>query len=166
MGLTDLITNTYKYFTSHHVFTLALIILIIFIIIHIIYFNVSPESFGIDPEKDFSEKSVDAIYFTFTTFSTVGYGDILPLTSAAKMLVGLEHLLVLYLTFGVVGQAVEKTLTASTGECRSFDGICSNIIQNQRQEKTVNAAKNKFLDSVRSPKRKVAIDEGSDSFQY
>ena len=53
-------------------------------------FRLQPESFrfpegAIDPSRQI-EKMSDIIYYTFVTYTTTGYGDILPATSGVKAL--------------------------------------------------------------------------------
>lgn len=54
----------------------------------IIYSRMHPTDFG------FKDK-IDPYYFSFTTMSTVGYGDFFPKTKRAKMLVMSQQLLIL-----------------------------------------------------------------------
>jgi hypothetical protein len=43
---------------------------------------------------------VESLYFSITTLSTVGYGDILPKSQFGKIIVTLEHLFILSILFG------------------------------------------------------------------
>jgi hypothetical protein len=45
---------------------------------------------------------VDGIYFTTTTLSSVGYGDILPTTTIGKMVISAQQLIVLFLSWGML----------------------------------------------------------------
>ena len=47
---------------------------------------------GLDETSTF----IDALYFSFTTYSTVGYGDISPKSKFAKILVMLQQTIVLF----------------------------------------------------------------------
>lgn len=53
----------------------------------ILYSMMRPEEFG------FTER-IDPFYFSFTTMSSVGYGDIVPKTSRAKLLVMTQQAIV------------------------------------------------------------------------
>lgn len=46
-----------------------------------------------------SNPIVDGLYFTFTTFSTIGYGDVVPKSSRAKIWCGFIHGSVILLTY-------------------------------------------------------------------
>lgn len=50
----------------------------------IIYFHINDSSDWFGIKKDISY--LDSLYYTTTTFSTVGYGDITPKSSRAKIL--------------------------------------------------------------------------------
>jgi hypothetical protein len=86
-----------------------IVIIILFVIVNIVWFNSmdansSDLAFNrtvIGPEGDKQFKcsnATDGLYFTFTTLSTVGYGDIAPLSSAAKQWTTLMHVIIIYLT--------------------------------------------------------------------
>lgn len=74
-----------------------------------------------DPEA-FSEhlSRVDALYYTVTTISTVGYGDIAPVSSAARILVTIQLAFDIALIAGVVRLLVLATRTGL--ERRGADG--------------------------------------------
>lgn len=55
-----------------------------------------------------SEVLIDSVYFTTTTFSTVGYGDILPTTMTAKLMLILQQLTIFGISIGVVTIACNK----------------------------------------------------------
>ena len=62
-----------------------------------VYYRLSQDKFkkhfnGIKRDKD---QFINCLYFSFTTFSTVGYGDINPKSRTAKLLVILHHILIL-----------------------------------------------------------------------
>jgi hypothetical protein len=62
-----------------------------------VYYRLSQDEFtrhfnGIKRNDD---AFINSLYFSFTTFSTVGYGDISPKSRTAKMLVMLHQILVL-----------------------------------------------------------------------
>jgi hypothetical protein len=51
---------------------------------------------------------INSIYFTFTTLSSVGYGDILPITNTGKMAVALQQMLVLLVSIGLLKTQCDK----------------------------------------------------------
>jgi len=65
-----------------------IILLIICVIYAIIYSRMNPADFG------FKDK-IDPYYFSVTTMSAVGYGDLSPKTRGAKLLVMSQQLLLL-----------------------------------------------------------------------
>lgn len=77
-----------------------LIFLICISILHIILFVFNtPFKFNNDKDKGKMSRCMDGIYFSTTTISSVGYGDILPLNGLAKMLMSIEHIILIYLSF-------------------------------------------------------------------
>lgn len=50
---------------------------------------------ALDPKAFGFKNAIDPFYFSFTTMSTVGYGDYGPKTDIAKMLVMSNHLILL-----------------------------------------------------------------------
>lgn len=94
---------------SHFIFSLICVIVIIFIgnLILFSYENddVDKGHFArnydtIDDKKVYvSSPSLDAFHYTLTTMSTVGYGDIIPKTSAAKQWTIFTHILVILMSY-------------------------------------------------------------------
>ncbi|WP_233573629.1 potassium channel family protein [Amycolatopsis panacis] len=95
--------------------TLALVIPLFLLIFAYVYVVV-----GEDPPLNFSMPltKTNALYFTVTVFSTVGFGDITPVTEGARVLVTIQmvcDLLVLGGVFQVVVTAVRRARAASPG---------------------------------------------------
>lgn len=86
---------------------LIILIFIIFIVINIILIT-STKYFNNDHTKDLKYKILDGIYFTTSTFSTINYGDIVPIHPISKMLVILEQMFFAYITVGILRRAVNK----------------------------------------------------------
>jgi len=61
------------------------------IIYALFYYKYKTEFNGLDNKSTF----LDCFYFSFTTFSTVGYGDISPATQFAKKLVMSQQIILL-----------------------------------------------------------------------
>jgi voltage-gated potassium channel len=54
---------------------------LIWAVVFAMFYHINPDSFNVSPESD---KNLWTIYFSFTTLSTLGYGDITPQTVAAQ----------------------------------------------------------------------------------
>jgi len=57
---------------------------------------------GEETKKSKGSIFLDGLYFTTTTLSSVGYGDILPVTRTAKMAVACQQLFVFLLGIGLI----------------------------------------------------------------
>ncbi len=57
----------------------------------------------------------DFVYFSITTQTTVGYGDIVPLTASARFYVALQHIVVLLFAADLVADAV-RAFAAKTAK--------------------------------------------------
>lgn len=55
---------------------------------------------------------IDAIYFTITTLSTVGFGDIRPVTEQARLWVSIQIIAGLVITIYVIGKILTSNLRA------------------------------------------------------
>ncbi len=62
------------------------LLLVVFSSVYILLAEAQPHSFNTSLDK------VGAIYFTITVFATVGFGDIIPVTSTARVLVSIQML--------------------------------------------------------------------------
>lgn len=63
-------------------------ILIVTLMYGLVYSQMSPDSFGF-------KSPLDPFYFSFTTMSSVGYGDISPKTDMAKLMVMSQQIVIL-----------------------------------------------------------------------
>lgn len=63
-------------------------ILIVTLMYGLVYSQMKPESFGF-------KSPLDPFYFSFTTMSSVGYGDISPKTDMAKLMVMSQQIVML-----------------------------------------------------------------------
>ena len=79
---------------------LIIVILVGFLIGFIVYFYVSPESFAVT--NDESSPFVNGLYYWTTTTSTVGFGDICPKTTGAKVLTSIYQIVLVILSMGGV----------------------------------------------------------------
>jgi ion channel len=83
--------------------TLLTVLLLTFASIYVVLSKNTPGSFNE------SLNHVSGFYFTVTVFATVGFGDIVPLTSAARMIVTTQMLL----NLAVLGIGVRVIVTAA-----------------------------------------------------
>lgn len=92
-----------------------------------------------DKKKYLSSSFTDSTYFTLSTISTVGYGDITPISSQAKAWASFMHFLVIVMTyklFEYVYNKDEKTTQAF-----------ANIIKEKNSEISILKDENKELQS-------------------
>lgn len=84
---------------------------ILVLIFSLVYFIMGHENFnGLDENSGF----MDYFYFSFTTMSAVGYGDISPRSTGAKILVMLHQTIILLeLTTSLVGLISEGSKVAT-----------------------------------------------------
>lgn len=70
-----------------------IMIIILFTDIYIIIYNTNKASFECITRIDEYSLFIDFFYFSTVTFTTLGYGDIVPITTIAKIVVSIEALL-------------------------------------------------------------------------
>lgn len=93
-------------------FSFGKILLIFFIVItilHIILFN-KTDLFNNDKTKSTEEKTLDAIYFTTTSLSTIGYGDMYPVKPWGKILIIFEQIFLIVLSYEAISNFVGNFL--------------------------------------------------------
>ena len=76
-------------------------IFLIYTIVYIILFINTDNLFNVTTDKtgkSNAEVAMDAIYFSTTTSSTIGYGDILPIHWGSKLLVSTHQMMLLLIT--------------------------------------------------------------------
>lgn len=103
-----------SFFSRHYVLLFIIILIVCFIINWYVFSQMDPNGEadkmafnriivpkeGVQNEKEFISNNVtDSLYFTLTTFSTIGYGDITPRTTSAKAWCGIMHTLVILFTY-------------------------------------------------------------------
>ena len=80
---------------------------------------------SVDDPRTFSEPSTKtgSLYFTITVLSTVGFGDITPVTDASRLIVSVQMIcdlvvigIIVKLISGVAKHRVQATKTASAGQ--------------------------------------------------
>jgi voltage-gated potassium channel Kch len=76
--------------------------------------HVSPGSFNVRLDK------ISAAYFTVTTLSTVGYGDIVPLTHTTEIL-GTVQMLLDLVVVAVTARLLVRTATSARERLRSSE---------------------------------------------
>ena len=78
--------------------TMGVFVIMIIVCVCINYYLIYSNQVNSDKKNLF----IDSVYFTTTTLSSVGYGDLLPTTPIAKMLVALQQLIVLLGSWGMI----------------------------------------------------------------
>jgi hypothetical protein len=63
-------------------------------------------AFSTGPDSSHSMRGVTALYFSFITLSTVGYGDIVPVSGSARMLAALEATVGVFYTTVLIARLV------------------------------------------------------------
>lgn len=91
-NLVDQRTRT-SYMTSILIFGMLL-----FMLIFVFWIGRSPEDWSITNEGN---DYLSGFYFWTTTTSTVGYGDVLPVSPAAKVITGFYHLFITAMAMGI-----------------------------------------------------------------
>jgi hypothetical protein len=76
------------------------VILIMMMLSFVNYQLIVDGHMNIEPST-YRDNVTNSVYFTTTTMSSVGYGDILPKTITAKGIVALEQIMVLLLATGI-----------------------------------------------------------------
>lgn len=64
--------------------------------------TVGSDGMRITTPRNTTDMTVDSIYFTTTTLSSVGYGDILPITNVGKLAVACQQFVVFMLSIGIL----------------------------------------------------------------
>jgi len=88
------------------------LLIIVFASVYVVMSHNDPSNFSIHLDR------TQSLYFTITTLATVGYGDIVPTTDGARMLVSVQMLLDLAL-IGVVARALLSAAQAGEEQKRA-----------------------------------------------
>ena len=85
-------------FTKEHstkeIFKIYIFFIVIFTIIYTIMYNYDNKSLEDITNSEKKLSQLDILYYTITTQTTIGYGDILPRTTFAKI-INMTHLLII-----------------------------------------------------------------------
>ena len=94
-------------------FCIVIILLLIFSILNTIITNHKDWGGHNRPKKDdkFPERLFNMFYFSSTTLSTVGYGDIYPVSVKAKILVLIQHLILISKVLYLLIRGIKKIKT-------------------------------------------------------
>lgn len=98
------ITSKMKMAFWRRAVAVMIVVVVFLVIMNLILVSSGATNSSATTAKD---KVVDSVYFTTTTMSSVGYGDILPTTNLAKVCVSMEHLIVLAFGFGIISLSKE-----------------------------------------------------------
>lgn len=99
LGYTTILILIFTFHTHRVTFNTICASLCVYILLAILWsqfyqllLTISPESFSLGSAKPAAENSVISIYFSFVTITTLGYGDILPISTSARILSVMEAL--------------------------------------------------------------------------
>jgi voltage-gated potassium channel len=93
-------------------------ITIFFGFIYTVYNRMNPNAFGFP--KDKKNKSVlDPFYFSFSTMSTVGYGDFSPKDNVAKVLVMAQQAVILFEIVSLFGAKESMAIVSASANAAS-----------------------------------------------
>ncbi len=91
-----------------HLIRTVFIIIVLFIIVNtFIFYNVDKNGWYNTEKTTLSDAFVNSIYFTSTTMTTIGYGDITPRTNGAKGFVVFMQLMTLFLGMRLFDTAIQ-----------------------------------------------------------
>ena len=82
--------------------------------------------FTVGPASSHSMDRFNALYFSFTTLSTVGYGDIIPLSGVARMLAMVEAVFGMFYVTLLIARLVSLYSSKSVLEAVSSQEIADN----------------------------------------
>lgn len=83
-----------------------IIILVILIFMLNIYLFIDTKLFDNDKSKSIINRTIDSIYFTSSTLSTVGYGDIKPIHPISKLIVVVEQMFIIAVTYNILSSSI------------------------------------------------------------
>jgi len=95
---------------------------VIFTILCIVLF-LTTDGFNNDKNAELYDKIVDAIYYSTTTFSTIGYGDISPVKSWSKILTSIVQFIIIFITYNVVVEQNKNNIQHAFDEEHKLQGI-------------------------------------------
>jgi hypothetical protein len=93
----------YMFKLNKNTMIIHLIIFTIFLIINFILFFNNENKIHYLTEND---SSSTALYFTITTHSTTGYGDVSPVSFPARFCAGLHQIILLIFTTGIISMTL------------------------------------------------------------
>jgi len=94
--------------THSKLFKNLLLYLMIIFTINMLIFIVDGDAFNNNKDVSFVQKIIDCFYFSTTTMSTIGYGDITPQKWYSRMAVSLEQLMVIAILYNTLQIEQEK----------------------------------------------------------
>lgn len=112
----DTLGTEFEEISIQRIYLVIIGIMVIFLAVFMLWFSLAPADFGCtkmtseeitsaksaDPNFRYTQPINNAIYFWTTTTSTVGYGDINPKSTPAKICVGVYQLFLTFVSMGIV----------------------------------------------------------------
>lgn len=114
-----------------YVFQVVILWYIIFTIFCIIAF-INTDWFNNDKDVSNLEKTADAIYYSSTTFSTVGYGDISPTNRWCRIGVSVVQMVLIYITFNIVIESNKDNMVSAMENETKLQNVI-NMMQNKNK---------------------------------
>jgi len=105
----------------------------IFTILCVIFF-LTTDGFNNNKDVKWYDKIIDAIYYSTTTFSTIGYGDISPVKSWSKLLTAGAQFILIFITFNVVVEQNKKNIKQVFDDENKLQGIVEIMKSNNNQQ--------------------------------
>jgi hypothetical protein len=109
------------------------------------YEEIKNETTGVIEKVHSSGPFIDAVDFTFTTFSTVGYGDITPKTTLAKSWVIIMHSLVIFMTYKLFEYIYSSDKTSLHPLINQISSLSSNVAELTQENKNLKEEFNKKI---------------------
>jgi len=106
------VNTLYTFYDMHPVHLLILANVVLLGVFALIYFIINKvDSKAFNYSFNIPLNFIDMVYFAIATHTTVGYGDIVPAKTYAKIIVCVHMMLVLFLNLGLVWMSIHETIT-------------------------------------------------------
>lgn len=83
--------------------------IIIILIINVVLFTMT-DLFNNNKNSSICDQIIDGVYFTTSTISSVGYGDITPKKPLSKIIISMEQIMLIYFSFDIFSQYIAELI--------------------------------------------------------